>query len=69
MQRNTLRVISVLMILTLAVLTPLISSGFSELKQACGDEGEQLEMAIADYGGDTESARHDVEKVHDGRTG
>lgn len=34
MQRNTLRVISVLTILTLAVLTPLVSSGYSELKQA-----------------------------------
>jgi tetratricopeptide (TPR) repeat protein len=34
MQRNTLRVIPVLAILTLAVLTPLISSGYSELKKA-----------------------------------
>ncbi|HEX5810420.1 MAG TPA: tetratricopeptide repeat protein, partial [Anaerolineales bacterium] len=46
MHRNTLRVISVLVILTLAVLTPLIASGYSELKQA---------SASATY---SEAARH-----------
>jgi tetratricopeptide (TPR) repeat protein len=34
MQRNTLRVISVLTILTLAIFTPVVSSGYSELKKA-----------------------------------
>ncbi|MEO8357984.1 MAG: tetratricopeptide repeat protein [Chloroflexota bacterium] len=46
MQRNTLRVISVLTILTLAIFTPLVSSGYSELKKA---STAQTYTAVAEH--------------------